>query len=347
MLALQGHGALVYSPGAMADAEHALRAMAPNAYLPFFYPPPFLMICALLAALPYWVAFSVFTAAGMAPFALAARRLLPEGERLLPVLAYPGLWITFLAGQNGLILASCLAWFMVLADRRRLAAGACLGVLVCKPHLAIGVPFALAASGRWRSLAATAACAAALCVASAIALGTAPWLAFVHAAGAASTAITGGMIQQDRIQSAFMAARLLGGGLTVAAALHGAVALVALAVLIGFARRRPPGQALGAAMGAAALLMTPYSVDYDLVFLAPCLAYAAGRTRTGAWPPYLKFALFVAFLLPLFSSVLAARTHVQVAPLVIGAVLILLANDRNAGGDLRLWLPQSAGARAG
>ena len=247
-----------------------------------------------------------------------------------------------------MLFAACLAWFMLLADRRRLAAGACLGVLVCKPQLAIGIPFALAAAGRWRSLIAAAACALALCGASAVVLGTAPWLAFATSAHAASTAITGGMIQQVRVQSVFMAARLLGAGLGIAAALQAVTALATLAVLVRFARSRPEGLALGAAIAAAALLITPYSMDYDLVCLAPCLAFLAGRPGAGGWPPYLRFTLFLAFLLPLVSGVVAADARVQAAPLVIGAVLILLAREaaprrgaRAAPGPIQ---PAEAGA---
>jgi hypothetical protein len=256
---------------------------------------------------------------------LAARRLLPAQAGWLPILAYPGLWITFLAGQNGLILAACLAWFMLLADRRPLAGGACLGVLICKPHLALGVPFALAAAGRWRSLAGAAACGLGFCLASLLTLGMAPWAAFLHAAHAAGTAITGGMIEEVRIQSVFMAARLLGAGLLAAAVLQGVMALGVLTVLIRFAQTRPAGVALGAAIAACAVLITPYCMDYDLVCLAPCLAFLASRTHAGGDAPYLRFALFVAYLLPLGSSVLAADAHVQVAPLVIGAILLFVA----------------------
>jgi hypothetical protein len=212
----------------MSAAEHALGGMKQSAYLPFFYPPPFLLVCWGLAWLPYWTAFAVFMASGLVPLAAAARVLLPVGMRWLPFVAYPGIWITFLSGQNGLIFAACLAWFMLLGDRRPGGAGACLGVLVCKPHLGLGVPFALAASGRWRSFAAAGACALVLCAASWAVMGAAPWVAFAQAGRAASTAIT-------------------------------------------------------------------------------------------------------AFLLPFGSSVVAAGTHVQVAPLVIGALLVLLARDRGRG----------------
>jgi hypothetical protein len=332
MLARHGSPDLAYAPGALAAAEQALQPRQQGGYLPFFYPPPFLMVCWLLAGLPYWAAFALFTAAGLVPLALAARRLLPSEAGWLPFLAYPGLWITFLAGQNGLILAACLAWFMVFADRRPLAGGACLGFLICKPHLAIGVPFALAAAGRWRHLGGVISCAAVLCVASVLILGAAPWGAFLHSAHAAATAITGGMVQEVRIQSVFMAARLLGVGLAVASIVQSVAALGVLTVLVRFARTRPPSVALGAAIAASALLITPYCMDYDLICLAPCLAFLAGQMRTGEEVPYLRFVLFVAFLLPLLSSAMAANAHLQAAPAVIGAALLFVAKGTQREG---------------
>jgi hypothetical protein len=326
-MAHHGQAALVYVPASMARAEQALTGAAgTDGYLPFFYPPPFLLLCWALAFLPYWAAFTVFIAAGLAPLVIAMRRMLPLGWRVLPLLAFPGLWITMLSGQNGLIFAACLAWFMVLADRRPGLSGMWLGVLVCKPHLAIGVPFALAAAGRWRSLAACAGAAAALSVASWAVLGTGPWVAFAHSAHAASTAVTGGMIMQSRIQSAFMAARLLGAGLGVAAVVQAAVTLATLAVLVGFARRRPSGAALGAAMAASALLLTPYVLDYDLVCMAPALAFAAVRRDVA----YARVAVLLGFVLPLISSVVATDLRVQIAPVVVFALLVVMARGRVA-----------------
>ncbi len=325
VMAHHGQAAQVYVPAAMARAEQALTgATGADGYLPFFYPPPFLLLCWGLAFLPYWVAFTVFIAAGLVPLVAAIRLMLPAGWRVLPLLAFPGVWITMLSGQNGLIFAASLAWFLVLADRRPGLGGTWLGVLVCKPHLAIGVPFALAASGRWRSLAACGGAAAVLCVASWAVLGTGPWVAFGRSAHAASTAVTGGMIMQSRIQSAFMAARLLGGGLGVAAAVQAAVTLATLAVLVAFARRRPSGAALGAAMAAGALLLTPYVMDYDLVCLAPALAFVAVRRGIG----YARVAVLLGFVLPLISSVVATDLRVQIAPLVIFGVLAVVARGR-------------------
>jgi alpha-1,2-mannosyltransferase len=103
------------------------------------------------------------------------------------------------------------------------------------------------------------------------------------------------MADQTKIQSSFIAVRLLGGGLLLAAIVQGAVALAVVVALVRFVLRRPGGRAEGAALAAAALLATPYLADYDLVCLAPALAVAlarGGASSAGAggisccyWPP--------------------------------------------------------------
>ena len=325
----QGRAAQVYAPEAIAAAERSVRPSQVDAYLPFFYPPPFLLVCWAVSLLPYWIAYAGFMAAGLLALAAAARMALPHGFRVLAVLAYPGIWITVLTGQNGLLSASCLAWFSLLADSRPALAGACLGLLACKPQLAICIPFALVASRRWTTLFACCACIGALSLLSLRVLGPAPWLEFLHGGRLASTAITGGMITQARIQSAFVAARLLGAGLAGAAVAQACVAAAALCVLVYVSRRKPSGPALGAALTTCTLLVTPYAMDYDLVCCAPALAYAANAP---GWTPYGRIIVLLAFILPVASGMISLNTHLQIAPVVLAALLYVVVSKVKTGG---------------
>jgi hypothetical protein len=324
VLARGGHAASVYSPAIMAQTEHAIRTMKAGAYLPFLYPPPVLLLCWTWSLLPYWIAFVVFVALGLVPLLAAYRRMLPACTSLLIFVAYPGIWITVLAGQNGLISAACLAWFMLLADRRPATGGLCLAVLACKPQLAICVPFALVASGRWRSLFAAICGFGILSLLSVAAFGFAPWLAFLHGSANAMSAITGGMIAEARIQSAFIAARLLGANLWTAGLIQGGFAIAVLFVLASLAATRPTGAALGATLAVSALAVTPYVMDYDLVCLSPALAYIVMQGQSSGWPPYGRAIVLVAFLLPVASSLIALRSGVQIAPVVIACSLALV-----------------------
>lgn len=325
--ALLHHGTAdaVYNAATLAAAEHAARPMPAGIDgLPFFYPPPYLLLCWLLGASPYWAALALFLTGGVLLVAIAAHRLAPPGTGWLPVLVFPGLLVSARTGQNGVFFAACFAWFAVLADRRPLLAGACLGLLVCKPQFAVCAPLALLAAGRWRCLAGAAASAALLCAASLAAFGIAPWLEFLHHLGAASANITVGIEDRAKIMSAFNMARLLGAGLGTATLVHATLAVPAVLALLWFARQRPDGAALGGALVAASLLATPYMMDYDLVCLAPALAAATAHGARDGFAPGDKILLLAAYILPFVAHDIAANTRVQIAPLGIAGLLFVL-----------------------
>ena len=76
-LADAGTPALVYDQAAHYAAEQA--ATEPGiAYNYFYYPPVFLLLCAVLARLPYLAAFVAFQAATLVPSLLVVRRILQE-----------------------------------------------------------------------------------------------------------------------------------------------------------------------------------------------------------------------------------------------------------------------------
>ncbi len=330
-LARQGTPAAVYQPESLSAAEHRDRSLPAGGFFPFYYPPPYLLLCLPLALLPYWTALVAFLAAGLVPLLLALRRLLPDGVSLLPALAFPGMLVTAGTGQNGFFTAACFGWFAVLADTRPWLAGGCLGLLACKPQLAVLAPVALLAAGRWRSLAGAALTFAALSAVSLVTFGTATWAAFFDNLGRASGTITGGMADQTKIQSTFIAVRLLGGSLTTASVVQGLVTLATLAALVLYVRGRPGGRAEGAALAAAALLATPYLTDYDLVCLAPPLAFALARGSAVGWERWDKLVLLAAYMTPLLARGIAGRTSLQLAPLAIAGLLVVLIRPYKMG----------------
>ncbi len=322
-MAALGHGALVFSRDALWLAERAGPAGADQPYQPFLYPPPFLLFCRVLAVLPYWPAFAAFMAAGLVPLMLCLRAILP-GAGLVALLAFPGIVYVVMCGQNGMLSAACFAGFALWADRRPWLAGACLGLLAYKPQLAAVAPLVLLAAWRWRCLGGAALAYSMLCLASLVVLGPAVWVAFLHFAQGGGTTfdlLAVSPVQQARIVSAFDAAILLGAPSKLAWALHACVAGAALAALLWFAAKRPSGLALGAALPAAVLLITPYVLDYDLVCLAPALAGVTALSIRQGWPGYGRLAVLLGYGLPLVATMLALSLRFQIAPLVIAMVL--------------------------
>ena len=78
-----------------------------------------------------------------------------------------------------------------------------------------------------------------------------------------------------KIQSVFAWARMWGGGLTLAYALQGAVTLLVAAALAWLWRSTAAFPLKAAALLIGSVLATPYSLDYDLMLLAPAIAYLA------------------------------------------------------------------------
>ncbi|HET6237632.1 MAG TPA: glycosyltransferase family 87 protein, partial [Acetobacteraceae bacterium] len=99
---------------------------------------------------------NVSTCLGTA-FVLVLRAIArPRGwSWLVPVAAFPATLWTVAMGQNAFLNAALLSGFTLLLQHRPLRAGALLGALCIKPHLAILAPVALIVSRRWRAAAST------------------------------------------------------------------------------------------------------------------------------------------------------------------------------------------------
>ena len=75
-LTLAGTPALAYDPAAHYLAEQSRGCVRGAGYQYFFYPPVFLLLCAALATLPYFVSYALFQVATLLPFILVMRAVL-------------------------------------------------------------------------------------------------------------------------------------------------------------------------------------------------------------------------------------------------------------------------------
>ena len=292
----------------------------------FVNPPPFLFLAAPFAALPYpaaWIAWVVLT---YAAWAWVSVRALP---RLWPlVLVFPGALIAAGHAQNGFVTGALLVGGVALLDRRPLVAGALLGALIVKPHLALLVPFWLAAGGRWRAFAAAAASSAGLLLLSWLAFGTNTMIGYVNS-WQASAAI---MRAADadfllRMATPYAQVRLFAGE-TAALVVSGVIALAMLALVV-LSGRRFGGDAMagGALMLAATALASPYLFNYDLPFLVlPILWLVREGLRDGfrQWEKLLLVALWFA---PYATRAAALPLGLNLMPLA-SALLVWLVWSR-------------------
>jgi hypothetical protein len=132
------------------------------------------------------------------------------------------------------------------------------------------------------------------------------------------------MKDQAKMQGVFTAARLLHASVPVAYGIQALVAVATLAALATVCVRRPGVRAEGAALATAALLCTPYLVDYDLPCMAVPMAWVVAEASRSAWRPGEKLVLLAAYLLPLLAVGIAHFSGVVLTPWVIAALFFIV-----------------------
>jgi len=322
-LASQGHARLAYDPAALKATEEIHAQPVPGGgFIAYPYPPVFLLFCLPLGLLPYLLGLPVFLVATIAAFTLGVRRVLPRSWPGLMILGCPAVMVNVASTQNGCLSAALFTGAMLTLERRPAVAGALLGAFAYKPHLALCVPVALVCARRWRALMACGCSAAGLCVLSYLVLGRPAWEGFFG-----SLAFTRAMMQTRPIwgtgQSVYAAARILGAGTPAGLAVQSVFAVVGLVCVARSGLARPGARAEMAVLIAAALLCTPYVMDYDLVCLGAPMAWMAAAACQTGWRPWEKLLLATLYLYPLMART-ASLMHLPVAPLLIGVFLALL-----------------------
>jgi len=327
-LANAGTPALAYDQAAHYAAEQRATQEGIE-YNFFYYPPPFLLLCAAIAHLPYIVGFLVFEAGTLLFYLLVARHILGDrnSAALVPLLAFPPVLWTLGLGQNALLTAGLFGLATLLVDRRPALAGVFFGALCYKPHFALLVPVALAAGGHWRALLATFLAGAALCLLSLAVFGWETWRDYLSAAAASPAVYQSGRISFPGFINPFGAVLLLGGTPTMAYRVQ-AVTILAAAALVAYVWRQDLSLPIrSATLAAATLAALPIGLFYDLMLAAIATAWllrGEGRYRLEEWEKLVLAGLFFLSLNPRsFSEIL----KLPIGPLVtLGFVAYVVAH---------------------
>lgn len=323
-------GGNVYDVAAHASAQQSYFAQE-NAYVAFFYPPPFLPICYLLGFLPYFPALFIWLLTTGLGFAYVAKawlaRLLPGQFHWTWIAALPTVLITVTHGQTSFLIAGVLGAGALLVDRRPLTAGLLLGLAVIKPQLGLMVPLVLLMTRQWTVIAAAVASAAVVSALATLAFGTAIWGNWLAGFGSAGQAMENGAIGYAKMQSLYAAAKLLGAPTPLVVGMQaGLTALVAL-LLAWASWKQAYNPLLGAAMLAGSVLATPFILDYDLVLMAfPLIALLSC-----GFQPWQKLIAALAFIAPVFARPLATDFGIPVMVPILIALFIVLIRRSLAG----------------
>jgi len=289
------------------------------------YPPFFLGLAALLATMPYWLSLLVWQGTTLAGYLATMRAIVPRGEPmwLLLAAAYPAVFVNLGHGHNGFLTAALFGAALILLERRPWLAGVLIGLLAYKPQFGLLIPLVLIAGGYWRSFAAAALTVAALALAVTLAFGTEVWTAFLASTHFTRTVVLEqGQTGWHKIQSVFSVVRMWGGGIDLAYAVQGAVTLAVAAALIWLWRSRAAFALKAAALLIGCVLATPYSLDYDLMLLAPAIGLLAVDGMQRGFAPFEKTLLAILWIAPLVARTLAEHTLI---PLAVPAMLLTFA----------------------
>lgn len=332
--ALESRAANAYD----AALQHGREQQIFGADTPFYgwhYPPVSLLLAAPLALLPYLASLAVWLGLTLLFYVAAIRKILPVPGAWLPTLGFTAIWVNATHGNNAFLSAGLFGLGLALLPARPWLAGLVLGCLCYKPHLALLIPFALLAAGAWCSVFAAAISAAMLVGASLLFFGLEPWYAFFASANFTQTIVleTGGT-GFYKMQSIFAWARYIGASLPLAYALHISLAVVVFYRVIRLWRSTAAYDYKAAALITGALLITPYSLDYDLMLMAPAIAFLVRAGLQHGFSPYERTLLFVTWLTPILARPVAEASMIFPGFLSLAALLLLSLRARQEYGRL-------------
>ncbi len=332
-------------PAALIYDTHLLEQLQVGLHgrmFPYLYPPGMLLLVWPLADLPYLAGWLSWIGIGLlgyvAALGVAGRN---RAAMIAAVVAPSTLWTT-LCGQTALFGAALLFGGFRLLPRRPIMAGMLFAMLTYKPQLAVLVPVALAAAGRWRCLVAMFAWACMLALASAVAFGVAVWGAWLHDIPALGSRIARDMLTFCPVM-ATVTSNLLVFGVPAADA-HAVQLLVAgaAAVAVWTCLRRGVTMLGAAAVAAATFLVTPYAFAYDMPLLTAAVIVVASDCyeRDGSFAFWEVLVLLAGFLLP-FCVVVPAVF--RFGSLVVTALLWLIVRRASLVGGCAVRAASPAG----
>ena len=300
--------------------KYELEVSADQKADPFRYPPPYLLLLAPLALLPYGLALCAWLGLTAAALAATVRESLrPRWWWAFPVAVFPAVAMNVAAGQNGFLTAALIGSGLTLVDRRPRTAGLLFGCLMYKPQFLAVALLGLVIGRRWNALLWASGCVVALWIVSYLILGQASWEAFWAFGSDSVDAVYAGSISDSRI-SALAFGVSLGLPRVVSQALHVATAALAT-ILVGrvwIRETRPAVRNSVTVLGT--ILVSPYVFGYDLAMLIPVLGWLVSDARQRGWPTGQPLILGVCLCAPLASWPIASATHFQFGWLAIAAL---------------------------
>ena len=325
-VAVEHHAAAVFSAQWMQPMEESLRHQI--GYSPWPYPPTFLLAVLLFGLLPFGAALILYFALGLSVYGVMLARISRGLDRawLVWLAAFPGVPVALGLGQNSLLTVSAAGAALALLETHAGLAGVCIAVLGIKPQLGVLFPLALVCGRQWKALIAASLCMLAFVAGSVAVCGVDAWRAFAAYLPEFSRIAVeqGGREMWLGMPTVFAIGRSLGLPVSVAYVVHGLVAAPAVMVMAFLWVKRARFELRATAFVVATLLMQPYVMFYDLVWLILPIVFLMRDARVQPLSRLEWVLLAAAWLAPV-QGVLAAYVglYLQVLPAVLVALLVI------------------------
>jgi len=329
---MPGEFLAVWSAGQMATAGNAVDAYDAillhqlqivdtqrsfGGYFMWLFPPPFLLVAALLAELPFVAAYVGWAVVTLIAYAFCTAKLFRDRAVAIVYGASPAAFVTFIVAQNGLLTAALFGGVLLTLNKRPLLSGLLLAALIVKPQFGLLLPVALMAAGHWRTIAA-ATIATGIWLLACVALEPSLISAFLHAlALARSELLSEGHQGWNKLQSLYGVLRISGVGDDWASAVTAIFAMALTAVVIVSWRSRLSFSLKATILIICSLAISPYSYVFDFPLLSIALGFL---WRESAFDAFERRTILISYLL-------VAGAIVSAAPLgfpALGAIAFIV-----------------------
>jgi Glycosyltransferase family 87 len=290
------------------------------------YPPHVNFAIGPLVLLPELAAFWVFVLVPVVVLALTLAAMVPWPLGTAVATLFPAVLLNVYTSNTGSFAAALIAVGLASLSRMPFLAGVAFALAAHKPHLVLIFPLLLLATKSWRALAAMIATGLALLVASLLAHGIDPWLAFAEKLPIhldhVSARRPGLRFPEDRLPTAYIAVLMQTDVRAIAAAVQSAVSVLAIAGVVRVWLRTTDMTLRSLALGAALLLATPYAFDYDMAVLAVPFALLLHRSIQTGWPAANGALLILLWIGPMLAWGTVRLLGFQMVPLLLLALLL-------------------------
>ncbi|MGT2507705.1 glycosyltransferase family 87 protein [Cupriavidus basilensis] len=303
---------------------------------PFAYPPTFLALIYPIARLSFSAALLAFSASGIVLYLIVLRSAvrLPGVSWLVPALAFPGIWVAFLAGQNSLLTLAAAGGALVLLRRKPVAAGACIAMLCVKPQLGVLFPLMLLCARQWRAMASAGLFSLLYGGLVFVAFGSEAFVAFAHSLAEFRLVVAenGGSILHGA-PTVFAIARVAGNSVSISYLAHALVSLIAVAIAAWVWTTGSRFELRAAVFPVATVLLQPYLIYYDLAWLALPIAFLTVDFARHGWTAFEATVLVAAWLVPGQGFIAIFFPAIgQWAPAVLVCLLVIIARRNSQEG---------------